>query len=233
MEGVAVNPLDLFTERRPTVDPTLETEATSDKRHHETLYGEMARRTLNWQRVVFVLLAICLWDRVELWHFAREKQYVPTPMGTLPDGRKYFLGMPDPTWKPDDAAIVGELRELVDTIRGRTLDAQFDRKRWENVVAHCTDVGKESVRQALDDMDKVQEKGRIVVTFNSITKYTDETFDLRWQEERQNEAGKVQHTFRFQGLFHVVIDVPRTRSGLEQNIAGVWHNGWHISDDKV
>jgi type IV secretory pathway TrbF-like protein len=68
----------------------------------------------------------------------------------------------------------------VQTIRGRTTDAKFDRKLWQRMVDRSTEKGRTQLGEAFAEQEKLEEKGRIKIDILSINKGSDQTFDLRW-----------------------------------------------------
>ena len=213
-------------------DRTLDTPALQGKRNHETLYGDLARSAFYWRTLCFLLLLVVLWDRIELAFVVNEKRYVPVVMAEHDDGSMRFLGTRDPGWKPADRHIIDELKWLVQTIRGRTTDARFDRKMWQRMVDRSTEKGKVQLAEAYQELQKLDEKGRIEVEMVSINKSSDGTFDLRWQERRHDVNGAVASTPRFRGLFQVTIDVPASLAGYALNEKGVWMDGWSIAREE-
>jgi len=219
---------------RPPKTParTIETSAVEGKKNHETLYGSMARSAYHWRLFALALLGLVLWDRVQLGLLLAEKQYVPVVMAEHDDGSMRFVGEPDPTWKPSDRNVIDELKWTVQTLRGRTADAQFDKKLWQRVYDRSTEKGRNQLPQAYDELTKVEEKGRIAIDILSINKLSEQTFDVRWQERRHDINNTHLSTSRWRGLFTVVIDVPRTLAGFAQNAKGVWLDGWSIAREE-
>jgi type IV secretory pathway TrbF-like protein len=225
---------DMLSERRNGIDATLDTPALAGKRNHETLYGSLARNAYSWRLACFVLLAVVLWDRIELHQCVAEKHYVPYVIAEHDDGATRYLGIPDPTWKPTDRNIIAEVKWLVQTIRGRTTDAKFDRKLWQMMVDRSTERGRIQLGQAYGEQEALPEKGRIEVEIISINKGSDQTFDVRWQERRHDIAGALVGTpLRFRGLFTEVLGpLPHTEAELAKNEKGVWHDGWSIAREE-
>lgn len=224
--------MDMLRDRRSTIDPTLDTSALEGKRLHETLYGNYARSAHNWRRVTFLCLLVILYDRYELGWVVNEKRYVPVPIHTHDDGSVTFLGTLDPAWKPDDRMILDEVQWLIQTIRGRTMDARFDKKLWQRAYNHSTLTGQTQLGDAYAELEKVPEKGRIEIEFVSRNKLSDQTFDVRWDEKRHDIEGNVKKVLRFRGLFQEVIDVPmQDYAALRLNVKGVWHDGWSIDPE--
>ena len=224
--------LNAFRERRTGIDPTLDTAALAGKRNHETLYGTYARSAWHWRMACFVVLAIVIWDRVELAFVVNDRRYIPVVVAEHEDGSMRFVGTPDPTWKPTDRTIIAELRVLLQTIRGRTTDAKFDRKQWQYAVDHSTVKGQEYLGQAYAAQEQLDAKGRIEVEPISLNKGSDGTFDLRWVERRHDINGALLKTLRFRGLFTVIVDSPTAVAALAKNVSGVWFDGWDISEEK-
>lgn len=210
---------------------TIETPAVDGKQNHETLYGSMARSAYHWRLFALILLGLVLWDRVQFMFLLSEKQYVPMVMAEHDDGSLRFVGEPDPTWKPSDRNVLDELKWTVQTIRGRTADAPFDKRLWQRVYDRSTEKGRNQLPQAYEDLTKVEEKGRIVVTILSINKLSEHTFDVRWHEQHYDVNNTPLSQSRWRGLFTVVIEVPRTLQGFAQNEKGVWVDGWSIAKE--
>lgn len=201
--------------------------------NHETLYGNLVRRLFKSQILGAIFIAVFLWDRWEISLYTHDKLVSPVVIREDHNGLLDLLGAPDPTWKPDDRNIIAELDRLIETIRGRTVDAQHDQKQWAKVLNRCTERGCNNIAGAYGEMEKVPEKGRIVVKITSWNKSTDNTFHYTWQEERQNESGSIVpplHTFR--GTFNVVIDVPKTLDMWTKNPSGVWNDGFSIQEER-
>ena len=215
-----------------TPDRTLDTSFLEGKVNHETVFGSHARSAWHWRIACFILLGVVVWDRIEVHQCIAEKQYVPVVIAEHEDGSTRFVGMPDPTWKPTDRHIVDELKWLVQTIRGRTTDAKFDRKLWQRMVDHATEAGRTQLGLAYEELDKLEEKGRIEVDIVSINKGADSTFDVRWQERRHDITGALLSTSRWRGLFKVVLELPRDLPGLAKNDKGVWMDGWSIAREE-
>ena len=52
--------MDMFRDRRSTIDPRLDTSALEGKRLHEQLYGSYQRSAHNWRRFAFALVLVVL-----------------------------------------------------------------------------------------------------------------------------------------------------------------------------
>jgi type IV secretory pathway TrbF-like protein len=227
---------DIVRDRRSTINPVLDTSALAGKTNHETVYGSYARSAWHWRLFAFLMVGVVMWDRIELAFVVNEKRYIPVVMAEHEDGSMRFIGTPDPNWKPTDRHIVDELRSpsgVVQTLRGRTKDAQFDKKLWQRLYNRATVNGRNQLGAAYAELEAVPEKGRIDIEVVSINKLSDQTFDVRWQEKRHEMDGPVKKTLRFRGLFQVVIEVPSKDVGLlAMNEKGVWIEGWSIAPEE-
>ena len=216
-----------------TPDRALHTAALEGKRNHETLYGDLARSAFYWRVLCFLLMLVVLWDRIELAYVVNKTRYMPVVMAEHDDGGLRFVGEADATWKPTDRHILDELFWLLQTIRGRTTDAKFDRKLWQRMVDHSTEKGKVQLGEAYQELQKLEAKGRIEVDIISRNKASDGTFDLRWEERRHDINGALVGTpMRFRGLFQVLVALPTTLSGWALNEKGVWLDGWSIAREE-
>lgn len=212
----------------------IETAALDGKTNHETLYGAIARRAHGYKLCIYLLLAVLVWDRIERWPLLAEKQYLPVVVAEHGDGSMRFVGEPDPTWKPTDRIVIDELLWAIQTLRGRTKDADFDKKLWQRLYEHSTEKGQLRMVVDFEALQQTPEKGRIHIRHLSINKTSETTFDVRWEEKREDLTGKVTSPPTYwRGLFTVVIDVPRTLDGLRANVKGVWLDGWTIAEDKI
>jgi type IV secretion system protein TrbF len=210
----------------------LETPATEGKQYHEMLYEAQKRSVYAWKLLCCVLCAYAVWDRIERWPLLAAKQYAPVVIAEHEDGSMRFVGEPDANWTPKDINILDELEWAVQTIRGRTKDAQFDRHLWHRLFRRCTVNGQRKLEHEFAALEKVPEKGRISIQILSINKMSEQTFDVRWEELREDLSGGV-HPARFRGLFTVMIEVPRTLDGLKANERGTWLEDWSIAQDKT
>lgn len=217
---------------RQRVDRTIVTPALEGKRNHETLYGATARSAHHWKLLALVLLGLVVWDRIQFNFLLAEKQYVPVVIAEHEDGSTRFVGEPDPTWKPSDRNILDDLKWAVQTLRGRTTDAQFDQRLWKRLYEHATEKGRTQMGPAYKELDSAEEKGRIIVDVVSINKGSDHSFDVRWTERRHDISNGLVSITRWRGLFTVLVDVPRTLSGLGLNEKGVWIDGWNIAKEE-
>jgi type IV secretion system protein TrbF len=211
---------------------SIETPALEGKRNHETLYGAMARSLHHWKLFALALLGVVVWDRAQFMFLLSEKQYVPVVIAEHQDGSMRFIGEPDPTWQPTDRHVIDDLKWAIQTLRGRTTDALFDKKLWQRVYGRCTEKGRHQLPQAYQELTAVEEKGRIIVDILSINKLSNLTFDVRWQERRHDVNNTQVSQSRWRGVFTVLIEVPRTLAGFAQNEKGVWLDGWSIAREE-
>jgi type IV secretory pathway TrbF-like protein len=211
----------------------IDTPATDGKRHSEQLYRAMRRSLHGWQCCTLALLAIILWDRVERWPLLAEKQYLPVVIAEHQDGSMRYVGEPDPNWRPSDRNILDEITWGIQTLRGRTKDADFDGQLWQRLYDRTTDKGHELMAADFKVLMDMPEKLPIRVRIISINKMSELSYDLRWEEKHENAAGKVVRSSMWRGVFSVTIDVARTVAGLRQNPKGVWLDQWSIAEDKV
>jgi type IV secretory pathway TrbF-like protein len=144
-----------------------------------------------------------------------------------------YIGEPDPTWRPHDRNILDDLYWTLQTIRGRTKDAKFDRQLWQKLFERSTDEGQKHMAEAFKRLEDDKEKGPIRPRIIGINKMSDTSFDVRWEETRETLAGQVSgKPTRWRGIFRVQIDVGQTRDALQHNPKGVWMDGWSIEEDK-
>jgi type IV secretory pathway TrbF-like protein len=222
----------MFTAPRPP-GRAIETPALDGKKNHETLYGSMARSAYHWRFFALALLGLVLWDRIQFMFLLSEKQYTPVVIAEHDDGSMRFVGEPDPTWRPSDRNILDELKWTVQTIRGRTADAWFDKRLWQRVYDRSTEKGRNQLPQAYADLTKGEEKGRIAIDVLSINKLSEHVFDVRWQERRHDVNNTQRSQSHWRGVFTVAIEVPRTLAGFAQNEKGVWIDGWSIAKEEL
>lgn len=212
----------------------IETQALDGKTNHETLYGAIARRAHGYKLCIYLLVAVCIWDRIERWPMLAEKQYLPVVVAEHGDGSMRFVGEPDPNWKPHDRNVLDELAWGLQALRGRTKDAQFDRTLWQRFYDHATEKGRLRMVGDFETLQKTPEKGRITPRILSINKMSDLTFDVRWEEKRESLDGKVLGSpSLWRGLFTFVIEAPTTLDGWRKNVKTVWFDEWSIAEDKI
>jgi type IV secretory pathway TrbF-like protein len=220
--------------RRPRA---ITTASVDGKKHHEILYEAMKRSVYGWKLCTLVLLLVWGWDRIERWPLISAKQYAPVILHERPDGSMTYVGQPDPSWRPHDGNVIEELFWAIQTLRGRTKDARFDDKLWNRLWQRCTDQGHALMAEAFEEVekrDKTQDKGPIRIDKMSVNKLSEHTFDVRWEETRKTPAeGPLGPPTRWRGVFTVVIDVPTTLAGWQQNPKGVLLDSWSITEDKV
>jgi type IV secretory pathway TrbF-like protein len=216
---------------------TLETAPLDGKQHHEMLYEAMKRSVYGWKIGFLVVLLIVIWDRLERWPLLSAKQYAPVILHERADGSMTYVGQPNPNWRPHDGHVLEELSWAIQTLRGRTKDAEFDNSLWQRLWDRCTEQGHIHMQAAFEEIEKdgkAKDKGPIRIGKMTVNKLSEHTFDVRWEEVRQTLGGQqIGQPSRWRGLFTVVIEVPTTLAGWQQNQKGVWIDSWSITEDKV
>jgi type IV secretory pathway TrbF-like protein len=211
----------------------IETAALDGKTNHETLYGAIARRAHGYKLCIYLLAAVLVWDRIERWPLLAEKQYLPVVLERSADGSLSFAGEPNPLWRPEDISVLGELAWAIQTLRGRTKDKQFDDSLWQRLYDRSTDTARFQLQADYEALQSTPEKGRITVHISTVNKLSDASYDIRWEEKRENLTGAVVGIpLRYRGVFTVRIEVPKTLATWRKH-QGVLIEGWSIAEEKL
>ncbi len=180
----------------------------------------------NWRWMAFGCLALALLMAGGLvW---RSAQSIVTPYVVEVDnaGRVRAVGEAATPYRPSDAQVAYHLGRFIGLVRGLSIDPIVVRQSWLDAYNYTTDKGA----VALNDYARVNDpfarigKESVTVQVTSVTRASDQSFNLRWTETRYVN-GALDRTERWNAVVSIVQQTPRTEQRLRKNPLGIYVNG--------
>lgn len=212
----------------------IETPATEGKKHHETLYGSIARSKWIWQIGFFCVVVWGIVQEVNHIRLTGEKQYVPYVVEGYAEGSVRKVGVLEPLLQPTEYMIKAWLcDEFIQGIRGRTMDPTFNRKLWTRANFHTTEKSHNLLATTYQDAKPEQAKGTVQISVSQFLLQGGTTYFVQWTEEKfTDQLLRERNGFsKWSGLFTVTIRKPTTNKEVDENPYGIWIEDWSIRQE--
>ena len=180
----------------------------------------------NWRLMAFGCLTLALLMAGGLvW---RSAQSFVTPYVVEVDnaGQVRAVGEAATPYRPSDAQTAHHIARFVTLVRSLSIDPIVVRQNWLDAYDHTTDKGA----AVLNDYARVNDpfarigKESVTVQITSVTRATDQSFNVRWTETRFVN-GALDRTERWNAVISTVLQTPRTEQRLRKNPLGIYVNG--------
>lgn len=138
------------------------------------------------------------------------------------------------TYNPNDAQIAHHLARFIENVRSLSSDPIIVRQNWLRAYDYAIDRAANTLNDYARQNDPFSEVGRktITVEVTSVVRSSDDSFDVRWQEQ-SFENGALAETTRHTGSLSIIIQRPRTEEVLRKNPLGIYVHALNWSRDLI
>ena len=180
----------------------------------------------NWRLMAFGCLALALLMAGGLvW---RSAQSIVTPYVIEVDnaGQVRAVGEAATPYQPGDAQVAYHLGRFIGLVRGLSIDPVVVRQNWLDAYDYTTDKGAVVLNEYARAADPFSRIGKesVTVQVSSVTRASDQSFNVRWTETRF-ENGALDRTERWNAVISTVLQTPRTEQRVRKNPLGIYVNG--------
>ena len=188
--------------------------------------GSARVQARNWRLMAFGCLSLALLMAGGLvW---RSAQSIVTPYVVEVDqaGQVRTVGEAASPYRPGDAQIAHHLARFVMLVRSLSIDPIVVRQNWLDAYDYTTDRGAAVLNEYARTNDPFARVGKesATVQITSVTRATDQSFNVRWTETRFVN-GALDRTERWNAVISTVLQTPRTEQRLRKNPLGIYVNG--------
>ncbi|MDA8520196.1 conjugal transfer protein TrbF [Acidovorax sp. NCPPB 4044] len=188
--------------------------------------GSARVQARNWRLMAFGCLGLAVLMGGGLaW---RSMQSVVTPYVVEVDqaGQVRAVGEAATPYRPGDAQVAHHLARFIGLVRSLSIDPIVVRQNWLDAYDYTTDRGAAVLNEYARVNDPFVRVGKesVTVQINSVVRASDESFSLRWTEQRFVN-GAPTGTERWTAVISTVLQTPRTEQRLRKNPLGIYVNG--------
>ena len=180
----------------------------------------------NWRLMAFGCLTLALLMAGGLvW---RSAQSIVTPYVVEVDnaGQVRAVGEAATPYRPNDAQTAHHIARFVTLVRSLSIDPIVVRQNWLDAYDYTTDKGAVVLNEYARVADPFSRIGKesVTVQISSVTRASDQSFNVRWTETRFVN-GALDRTERWNAVVSTVLQTPRTEQRVRKNPLGIYVNG--------
>lgn len=186
----------------------------------------------SWRYAFFGSLALTMGLSGGLVVVAADSRIAPYVVEVDTLGTVQAVGPAVAPYEPADAQIAHYLARFIQNVRALPLDPIVLRKSWDEAYAYATDRAAITLNEygrASDPFGSVGER-TVSVEVTSIVRASDDSFQLKWQEQT-HVNGALASTERYTGILNVVTQQPRDVVTLRRNPLGIYVHDLNWSRD--
>ena len=188
--------------------------------------GSSRVQAKNWRLMAFGCLTLALLMAGGLvW---RSAQSIVTPFVVEVDsgGQVRAVGEAATPYKPNDAQTAHHLARFISLVRSLSIDPIVVRQNWLDAYDYTTDKGAVVLNEYARMNDPFSRIGKesVTVQISSVTRASDQSFNVRWTETRFVN-GALDRTERWNAVVSTVLQTPRTEQRVRKNPLGIYVNG--------
>ncbi|QIL82416.1 conjugal transfer protein TrbF [Diaphorobacter sp. HDW4A] len=158
----------------------------------------------------------------------RSAQSIVTPYVVEVDnaGQVRAVGETATPYRPNDAQMAYHLGRFIGLVRSLSIDPIVVRQSWLDAYNYTTDKGALALNEYARVSDPFARIGKesVTVQITSVTRASDQSFNVRWTETRFVN-GALDRTERWNAVISIVQQTPRTEQRLRKNPLGIYVNG--------
>ena len=184
--------------------------------------GSARVQARNWRLMAFGSLALAMGlSAGVVWQMGRA---TITPYVVEVDklGEVRAVGPAIRHYKPSDAQIAFHLARFIEYVRSLPSDPVVVRRNWLRAYAYTTTRAANTLNEYARKHDPFANIGKrtVSVEVTSVVRSSDDSFDVRWQEQTY-ENGSLTGTANYRAVLSVVLQPPRTETELRKNPLGI------------
>ena len=150
----------------------------------------------------------------------RSAQSIVTPYVIEVDnaGQVRAVGEAATPYQPSDAQIAYHLGRFIGLVRSLSIDPIVVRQNWLDAYDYTTDKGAVVLNEYARVADPFSRIGKesVTVQVSSVTRASDQSFNVRWTETRFVN-GALDRTERWNAVISTVLQTPRTEQRVRKN----------------
>ena len=184
--------------------------------------GSARVQARNWRLMAFGCLALAMGlSGGVVWQMGRA---TITPYVVEVDklGEVRAIGPALQPYEPSDAQIAFHLARFIENVRSLPSDPVVVRRNWLRAYAYTTTRAANTLNEYAREHDPFANIGKrtVSVEVTSVVRSSDDSFDVRWQEQTY-ENGALAETASYRAVLSVVLQPPRTETELRKNPLGI------------
>lgn len=196
--------------------------------------GSSRVQARNWRFMAFGCLALATGLSGGVIWQAGQSTITPFVVEVDMLGEVRAVGPAIATYNPNDAQVAHHLARFIKNVRSLSSDPIIVRQNWLRAYDYATDRAANTLNDYARQNDPFSEVGHktITVEVTSVVRSSDDSFDVRWQEQ-SFENGALAETTRHTGSLSIIIQRPRTEEVLRKNPLGIYVHALNWSRDLI
>jgi len=149
-------------------------------------------------------------------------------------GEVRAIGPAIEAYEPTDAQIAHHLARFIENVRSLSIDPIIVRQNWLRAYDYATARAANTLNEYARENDPFSKVGKRTVTVEvtSVVRSSDDSFDVRWQEQAF-ENGTLAETTRYTAVLSIVLQRPRTEAALRKNPLGIYIHALNWGRDLI
>ena len=184
--------------------------------------GSARVQARNWRLMAFGCLALAMGLSAGVVWQAGQATITPYVVEVDKTGEVRAIGPAIKPYKPSDAQIAFHLARFIENVRSLPSDPIVVRRNWLRAYDYVTTAAANTLNEYAKANNPFSSIGKRTITVEvaSVVRSSDDSFDVRWQEQTF-ENGALAGTARYRAVLSVVLQPPRNETELRKNPLGI------------
>lgn len=215
-----------------TPEGDIETPYTRAQKEWDDRIGSSRVQAYNWRRAFFMTSILCLVLACGLIYMTTQQHVIPYIIKVDKMGKVQSVG---PVNKMNHTPGIPEMRyflsEFVMKIRTISFDPIVMKRDWLSAYDFVTSRGTNQLNSLAARDNPFDKLGQMTVSVDmvSVIPISDTSFQAEWSEKVQNKFGNLMNTFRYKGIFTIVMKEPKDESQVLKNPLGIFIDSFNFS----
>ena len=215
-----------------TPEGGIETPYNRAKKEWDDRIGSSRVQAYNWRLAFFISSALSLMLTSGLIYMTTKQHVIPYIIKVDTIGKVQSVGPVNRIdYKPGIPEIKYFLSEFVMKIRMISFDPIVMKRDWLSAYDFVTTRGTNQLNSLAKRDNPFDKLGQMTVSVDiiSVIPVSDSSFQAEWSEKVQNKFGNLMNTFRYKGIFTIVIKEPQEEEGILKNPLGIFIDSFNFS----
>lgn len=202
------------------VTPYMKAQAEWDNR-----IGTARVQAFNWRLCALASISLSIILAFGLIYQSSKSMVVPYVVQVDREGLAQTIGpAKESNYVPQEKEIKYFLGQFVQKARTIPLDPVVAKQNWLSVYAFLLPSGASKMNEIVKQENPLNKVGMetVQVGVNVIVKMSENTYQVRWQEEVFSKEGALKESYRMTGLFTISMSTPKTEKDVLVNPLGLY-----------
>ncbi|MDY2801263.1 MAG: type IV secretion system protein [Fusobacterium mortiferum] len=172
-------------------------------------YYELSVNANNWRKMCLSLLIIVVFLAGGLLKIALTKKvdtFIVEKNGNVYSVLGEVNGLSKKQEKASEQEIIYFLNEVIDGIKGLPRNTEIYEKNYRKSLAYLSRNSSKKIDSYLKDegyVDKVKNGKTVEISFNTGTRISDNTYQIRWRQTTYTKEGEIESSINYSAIITI------------------------------